>query len=241
MITERLVPETEESPELVRLHLARYDFARQFVRGKKVLDVACGAGYGAVILQEAGAALVVGVDNSTEALAHARAHYQNKNLDFVLGNAEDLSPHRDFDVVVSFETIEHLQNPEKFLREITRALAPHGMLIISTPQRERGTLKTQPHNRFHVREWIREEFEELLSHYFNYVTVYGQYAVPKKWLPYSRTMQRFFLRVVSPQLFADLDKYPVLAQPPSSRGFRLGLSYMVMVCAETKGAGTHDH
>lgn len=241
MVTERLIPETEESPELVRLHLARYEFARQFVHGKKVLDVACGAGYGAAMLLEAGAAQVLGVDNSTEAVGHARVCYQSKNLNFVLGNAEDLSPHRDFDVVVSFETIEHLQNPEKFLREITRALAPHGVLIISTPQRERGTLKTQPHNRFHVREWIREEFEELLSHYFNYVTVYGQYAVPKKWLPYSRTMQRFFLRVVSPQLFADLDKYPVLAQPPSSRGFRLGLSYMVMVCAETKGAGTHDH
>ncbi len=230
MVTERLVLEQEEKPELIQLHLARYEFAKKFVRGKSVLDVACGSGYGAAMLKEAGASKVIGVDISQEVIEYARARFNGKGVDFVVGNAEDLSLYRDFDAVVSFETIEHLPHPETFLAEITRSLSPQGTLIISTPQRERGTLHDKPQNLFHLREWTLEEFQQLLSKYFQLVNIYGQYGFEKKWLPYSRTLQRSIFKALFPERFKAIERYPVLSQPPRYKGFRLGLAYIIMVC-----------
>jgi len=230
MITERLVLEQENNSELIRLHLARYEFAKGFVSGKKVLDVACGSGYGSAILKEAGAAKVIGLDISSDTIKYASAHFQNRGIEFVVENAEDLSSYRDFDVIVSFETIEHLQHPETFLLEITRALTPNGILIISTPQHEK-TRFGNPNNPFHVREWTLEEFETLLSKDFNLLNVYGQYGFGKKWFPYSRTVQRLFCRALFPERLANIDSYPVLAQPPRFKVFQLDLAYMVIVCA----------
>jgi len=234
MITERLVLERENTPELIRLHVARYEFAKKFVRGKKVLDVACGSGYGAAMLKEAGAAKVIGVDLSNDAIEYAESHFQNRDIDFIVGNAEDLSAHRGFDVVVSFETIEHLQHPETFLAEIVRSLAPDGILIISTPQRENGFLLEKPQNPFHVKEWTLDEFAMMLSKYFHIEKKYGQYGFEKKWFPYSRTLQRGVFRALFPERFAAIDSYPVLSQPPQYKGFRFRLDYMVVVCTGKK-------
>jgi SAM-dependent methyltransferase len=234
MITERLMLEREEKPELIRLHLARYEFVKEFVRGKSVLDVACGSGYGSAMLKDAGASKVVGIDISDEAIAYARAQFNGKGVDFVVGNAEDLSLYRGFDVVVSFETIEHLPHPETFLAEIAHSLSPQGALIISTPQRERGSLHDKPHNLYHLREWTLEEFEQLLSKYFQLVNIYGQYGFEKKWFPYSRTLQRSVFRALFPGRLAAIEKYPVLSYPPRYKGFRLSLAYIVVVCTVKK-------
>jgi len=234
MATERLVLESEKNTELSRLHLARYEFAREFVRGKKVLDVACGSGYGSAMLKEAGAVKVLGIDISSETIAYARANFQNEGIDFVVGDAEDLSSYRDFDVVVSFETIEHLQHPEKFLQEIARASAPEGSLIISTPRRER---EGSPGNPFHVKEWTEDEFAVLLSQHFHLVNNCGQYSLKKKSFPFSRTLQRVIFRLLFPAQFATYDNFPVLSQPPRYKGFQCGLTYMVVVCANKKNTG----
>jgi SAM-dependent methyltransferase len=234
MITERLVLEREDTPELIRLHVARYEFAREFVRGKSVLDVACGSGYGSAILKEAGAARVVGLDNSRDTIEYAKTHFQTEGIEFVVGIAEDLSLRHGFDVIVSFETIEHLQRPEAFLLEIKRSLAPQGRLIISTPRREIGTLRDRPPNPFHVREWSLQEFEALLSEYFHIEKSHGQYGFERKWFPYSRTLQRAIFKALYPGHFTAIDSYPVLAQPPRHKGFRFSLDYMVVLCTGKK-------
>lgn len=227
MVTERLVLASENDTELIRLHLARYEFAKELVIGKNVLDVACGSGYGSAILKAAGAAKVVGLDISSKTIEYAKADFQNQGVEFVVGNAEDLSAYRGFDVIVSFETIEHLQHPEKFLQEISRALAPDGILIISTPRRER---EGSPGNPFHVKEWTEDEFAALLSRHFRLVNSYGQYGLEKKSFPFSRTLQRIIFRLLFPENFMHYNNFPVLAQPPCYKGFQCNLTYIVVVC-----------
>src|SRR5207249_9324746 len=101
---------------------------------KRVLDIACGEGYGSAALARAGAASVVGVDISAEACEHARRKY---GVDARVGRADRIPlPAGSIDVIVSFETIEHVERPESFLNECVRVLAPGGALILSTPNRE---------------------------------------------------------------------------------------------------------
>jgi len=227
---ERLILEHEENPEFIQLHLARYEFAKHFVQSKRVLDVACGSGYGSAMLKEAGASTVVGIDVSPEVIEYARAHFNGTGAEFAVGDAEDLSLYRDFDVVVSFETIEHLRHPETFLAEITRSLSSQGTLIVSTPQREKGTLHDKPQNLFHLREWTLEEFQQLLSKYFHHVNIHGQYGFAKMGFPYSRTLQRFICKTFFPGRFEALERYLVLSEPPPNKGFRLGVAYITAVC-----------
>ena len=130
-----LIGESSRYQELV--HTERYRYAQQFVVGKTVLDIACGTGYGCAILRAAGAASVRGVDLSSEAIEHASHHHADPGIVFQVGNAEDLSGLHDgsFDVVTSFETIEHLPNVDRYLNEIRRVLRPGGMYLVSTPDR----------------------------------------------------------------------------------------------------------
>ena len=87
-------------------------------------------------------------------------------------------PSTCFNVIVSFETIEHLEYPEVYLEEICRVLTPRGTLIISTPNREvtnpGGSLEDRPKNPFHEREFSSVEFKALLENYFNQIRYYGQ-------------------------------------------------------------------
>ena len=104
-------------------HIGRYIFASSYVDDKSVLDVACGAGYGSNHLASVGAKIVAGLDRSLSAISYANAQYEGGNLSFVRGDAHKL-PYlpRSFDVCVSFETLEHLTEPGKFLAECCRIL-----------------------------------------------------------------------------------------------------------------------
>nr|WP_294562402.1 methyltransferase domain-containing protein [uncultured Rhodopila sp.] len=147
-------------------HLHRYCVARDLCVGKDVLDVASGEGYGTALL--AGVARrAVGVEIDAAAVAHARASYTGSNLEFLQGDAVAL-PLDDaaFDVVVSFETLEHLRDQWAFLTEIRRVLRPGGVLVISTPDRDVYSALGQPVNRYHVLELTRPEFATLLNHFF---------------------------------------------------------------------------
>src|SRR6266536_6693906 len=130
---ERMLPEKAAATTFWE-HIYRYRFATRFVRGKRVLDIACGEGYGTAALSRAGAASVIGVDISEETCEHARRKY---GVDARQGSADQIPlPAQSIDVVVSFETIEHVERPEAFLDECLRVLAPGGMLVLSTPNRE---------------------------------------------------------------------------------------------------------
>jgi ubiquinone/menaquinone biosynthesis C-methylase UbiE len=159
---ERMVPEISDMITYWE-HIYRYRFAAGLVKNKRVLDIACGEGYGAAGLQKSGARSVIGVDISEEACNHAREKY---NLDARQGNAEAIPlPVHSVDVIVSFETIEHINNPASFLSECTRVLDPKGTLIISTPIRDIYR-KTGRSSTYHCSEFSEQEMENLLARYF---------------------------------------------------------------------------
>jgi 2-polyprenyl-3-methyl-5-hydroxy-6-metoxy-1,4-benzoquinol methylase len=155
------------------------------VQGKEVLDVACGTGYGAPILAAAGLKGYRGVDISAEAIAIAQSRYKvSPKISFMLGDACGLEGIDDetIDVVVSFETIEHLADPRRFLAGLRRLLVPGGTLIVSTPNRAvrdpSGNLNSTPANPFHFREWNTSEFTQLLRDFFMVEKVLGQTPRP---------------------------------------------------------------
>jgi 2-polyprenyl-3-methyl-5-hydroxy-6-metoxy-1,4-benzoquinol methylase len=230
-VPERLTLGEAIDAQILRQHVARYEYVRKYVVGKRVLDVACGSGYGTAMLRDAGAKSVVGVDISASAVEHARKYFARDGVQFVVGTAEKLSTVGSFDAVISFETIEHLEHPESFFSELTHVLARNGTLIISTPVREYGALNDKPLNPFHVREWKSEEFHALLRMYFRNVEIYGQYNF-KRWFPGSRTLQRFAFRGLHPSHFTSIDGFPVLSDPPHHTGFRFDMAVIVAKCQD---------
>jgi len=170
---ERFVPGVKG--EIWVEHWHRYHFAKRWVEGKRVLDVACGEGYGSALLARS-AAQVTGVDVSEEAIAHARAAYGRlANVRFERASCTEL-PLADasVDVAVTFETIEHIAEQEAFLGELTRVLAPEGVLVLSCPNRAEYTDRRGFENPFHVKELYRAELAQLLAARFAESLWYGQ-------------------------------------------------------------------
>jgi SAM-dependent methyltransferase len=170
---ERYLPGVEGSIKYEHLH--RYGAALGCVAGKRVLDIASGEGFGADMLA-AVAANVIGVDISVEAVDHARTRYATRtNLRFAVGSCAAV-PVADasVDVVTSFETIEHHDQHEAMLGEITRVLAPGGLLILSSPNRHVYSDVPGYRNPFHVKELYLDELLSLLRPHFCNVKIYGQ-------------------------------------------------------------------
>jgi 2-polyprenyl-3-methyl-5-hydroxy-6-metoxy-1,4-benzoquinol methylase len=172
---------------IANAHLTRYSFATQLVAGKKVADIACGTGYGSLMLAKAGARSVHGMDLSAEAVEFCRENYNTSNVTYSVANAQVLAgvPDSEFDVVVSFETIEHLPDVEAYLGEIARILRPGGTFLVSTPDRRISSVMYRftghPANRHHVQEYTESELLDLLSSRFQIKACYGQAFVPR-WL-----------------------------------------------------------
>jgi O-antigen biosynthesis protein len=155
-------------------HYHRYAVLQELVAGKDVLDVACGEGYGSKILAEC-ARSVTGVDISEEAVQYASVIYPKSNLTFRTGSVTALDfSDNSFDVVVSFETIEHLLEQAQMLAEIRRVLRPDGYLVISSPNRPVYSEESGEHNEFHVKELDFNELDKLLSAQFPSIQYYGQ-------------------------------------------------------------------
>jgi SAM-dependent methyltransferase len=153
---ERLVPEAVLGELVLAEHLARYRLAARLAAGRRVLDAACGEGYGTALLARAGAASVVGIDIDAATVRHARERHE---VDARRGDVTALElDDGSFDLVVSFETIEHVAEPERALDELVRVLAPDGVLLVSTPN-PREYLVNNP---FHVRELAPEELLDAL-------------------------------------------------------------------------------
>ena len=177
---ERLALHRFASPWLRNQHVARYRWAASYAGGKRVLDLASGAGYGSSILRAGNARSVVSADLSPEAFREAALPASGAGaLLGVLADAARL-PFRDasFDLYASFETIEHVEDDPAVVREARRVLAPGGIFLCSTPEREvispGRTLTDRPDNPFHVREYARAEFESLLRTAFDGFQWYGQ-------------------------------------------------------------------
>ena len=182
---ERLIPGDPASAAMFPEHLARYRFAQAFVKGRRVLDAACGVGYGTALLAEGGSTTAVGIDVDQASIEFARQHYgENGGLRYVTGDVTTLRglAGQRFDLCVSFETIEHLVEPERFLIALRTVLQPDGHLLISTPNRYLYSPLNRdghrPWNPFHRIEWTMPEFLSLLSRHFAVLSVYGQVLWP---------------------------------------------------------------
>ncbi len=170
---ERFTPECVR--EIWYEHWHRYAFARRFAANKHVLDAACGEGYGSALLADV-AAEVTGVDIDADSVAHARARYAERpRLRYESMDATTLTfPDRAFDLVVSFETLEHLAAQEQLIAGFSRVLADDGLLLISSPDKRTYSELAGFRNEFHVRELYREELLALLKPHFADVRLYGQ-------------------------------------------------------------------
>lgn len=169
---ERFLPDCER--EIWYEHFHRYTMALGFAEGKHVLDAACGEGYGSHVLAQK-ANSVVGVDVSESAINHAQKNYQQANLQFVKSNVLNMKfKDHSFDLVVSFETLEHLVEHDQLMAEFKRVLKPDGMLLISTPDKKEYSDKTGFDNEYHHKELYQHEFAELINNSFEYSQWYGQ-------------------------------------------------------------------
>jgi GT2 family glycosyltransferase/predicted TPR repeat methyltransferase len=163
---ERAVPNAPNmDPRIMQEHWVRYERALPLVCGKRVLDVACGAGYGTKLLAK-NARHVVGGDIDFGAVRYSSRHYNALNAAFAVLDARKLPfADRSFDAVVSFETVEHLHEPEQFLAEIVRVLAEDGVAILSVP------LGGPAGNPFHLSYYQRPHFAAFLEHFFDNVEI----------------------------------------------------------------------
>ena len=161
---ERFVPWL--SGEIAYEHWHRYAFAQRFVAGRRVLDAACGEGYGTALLAKS-AAQAIGLDVDPAAIAHARAAYAGRpRLQYERGSVAAIPlPDASVDVVVSFETIEHLPAADQpaMIAEFERVLAPGGLLLISSPNKKVYSDDTGYSNPFHLHELYRDGFADLLA------------------------------------------------------------------------------
>jgi len=179
---ERFVPGVKGQVEMEHLH--RYIAAMQLCHGKDVLDIASGEGYGCFMLAQV-AKTVVGVDIDSDSVRLATEKYAaNPKMHFKVGSCNAI-PLEDesLDVVISFETIEHISEQEEFVLEVKRILRKNGVFIVSTPDRVAATPLDSPANPYHIRELYRDEFYRMLKKRFKEVEFFARRALTKWYDP----------------------------------------------------------
>ena len=173
---ERFMPEIENE-ELTAEHMQRYVSVLPIVKGKVVVDIASGEGYGTNILAKE-ALSIIGFDISKDAVENASRKYVRDNLRYAVGDVAQI-PLEDnsVDVIVSFETIEHVDEnkQKKFLKEAKRILNQDGILVISTPNKKIYSDKYNYHNEYHIKEFYRQEFIDFIQEEFTNYEIYNQY------------------------------------------------------------------
>lgn len=177
---------------MVADHLARYDFAKNFVKEKTVLDIACGEGYGSALLKQGGAKEVYGADLDQETIRRAAAKYPG--VKFVVADATKTPFENNFfDAVFSFETWHHLDKYEDFIPEMRRVLKPGGLLLLSVPN-EKVIYLNPLHRKFMTKfyrfNFSKDKITKFLNGYFSIERWYGQRFVRKFFL---NPLVKFFL------------------------------------------------
>lgn len=154
-----------------KFHLARYDFAQRYVEGKCVADIACSTGYGAEVLARDGNAVhIAGVDIDAKAIRYAKAMHHNEKIAYLCSTGDSLGlDEKSMDVVVSFETIEHVEDDKKLLEEFSRILKHDGLLICSTPND--WPLECAE---FHTRTYDFDSLVDVLESHFDVLEIYNQ-------------------------------------------------------------------
>ena len=174
MSLERLVPGTEGWDRYHADHVQRYNFFASRYSGKTVLDMACGAGYGSNLIASHGASKVTGIDIAPEAVSFAKQNYKDSRLEFLQMDFREIEKsNKNFDLVISFETIEHVADPAEFLRVAASVLKPGGKCIVSTPNKKKSS-DAGLVNPFHLSELYYEDFKKIFSTHFSIDSEYHQ-------------------------------------------------------------------
>ena len=176
-------------------HIARYIFAKRHVLKKLVLDAGCGAAHG-VYLLASDCQAAIGIDISVAALTYARRCHSRDKIEFLAQDVTRLGfKSETFDVVLSFEVIEHLKNHRVYLREIRRVLKDGGTLLISTPNKKiMSPGRKRPLWKWHHVEFYSHEFETLLKEFFENIRMFGETTTNPHWLARDRkaiTLHRY--------------------------------------------------
>lgn len=175
---ERTLPDVPEENYWYRRHLVVYEWIRARVSGLRVVDMACGEGYGSSVLARTAAA-VVGVDANPEAHEHARLRYTSPNLRFARDLVETFD--EPCDAVVFLQTIEHVRNPDEVLERFKELSGPDGLVFVSTPNvltlAPAGAEKSA--NPWHIKEYRPDEFRALCEAHFSGVELLGLFHARK--------------------------------------------------------------
>jgi len=173
---ERTLPGISRENYWYVRHVVAYERVLDACRGKRVIDIGCGEGYGPSILGQV-AEKVLGVDIAPEVVEHARRVYGSQSVAFEVMDVNSLDvPDGSFDVAVSFQVVEHLVDESRYFSEIARALAGGGRAFLTTPNRLTiSPGRDEPINPFHLREYTPGELAEVLAEYFESVEIEGMF------------------------------------------------------------------
>lgn len=171
IITNKAKNEAEQYGHF--MHLASYNFAVKYVKNKRVLDYGCGTGYGTFKLAEQ-AISVIGIDISIEAINYAKLNYSSNNLNFITSsNFEKKNFKEEFDVVTSFQVIEHVKNEENYLKTIYNLLKPGGIFLLTTPNKKNRLFPfiQKPWNIYHIKEYNETGLKRILQKHYQKVEI----------------------------------------------------------------------
>jgi 2-polyprenyl-3-methyl-5-hydroxy-6-metoxy-1,4-benzoquinol methylase len=183
-IQERWVSEKKEWKSLSEFILflkqkKAYQYAGQYCNDKVVLDYGCGSGYGTALLSQH-ASHVIGVDTEEDVIDFCNRTIKSSKLAFSKVDSDSSIPFNDkaFDVIVSFQVIEHVNDVRRYLLELKRVLKDNGVLFITTPNRKYRLLPFQkPWNKQHLREYSSRSIRKTLTPIFNKIELKGIYGV----------------------------------------------------------------
>ena len=195
--TERLDPSNPYGQYPLLRSLAAYEFAKSYTRGRRVLDAPSGAGHG--ILHLAGEALtLIGCDISCDALKYAKKNSPQRSIYFCGGDLFQLPfQNESFDVVLSFQVVEHFVSVERYFQEMRRVLKKDGLLLLATLNKEKTSSGLNP---YHVKEYTYPEFKALVHSYFPDAKMFGLVG-SARYMKLRHSEERFG------KLFASLDPW----------------------------------
>lgn len=191
-------------------HLHRYAITLPYIRGKDVLDIASGEGYGSNIMAQF-AKNVIGVDIDEKSVLASKNKYTKKNLNFFVGSALSIPlESSSVDVVVSFETIEHLDQHEEMLHEIKRVLRKDGVLLMSSPDKRYYSDLRNYINPYHIKELYFHDFKKLIKKHFKSAEFFfqnifrGSIIVPENTSPGFKSFEGDYTQIKSSNKFSPL-------------------------------------